>query len=66
MDIAELEHKLEEAHDVSVAVEERLPDMASAITLLAHRIKAVFDSMAPDDLWPSLIANGKAPNPRHI
>jgi hypothetical protein len=54
MAIAESERKLEEPHDVLVPVEDRLPDMASAITLLAHRMKAVFDSMAPDDLMAEL------------
>lgn len=49
-DIANLEPKLEQAHDALAAVDQQLPDVSAAINLLAQRMQVLGDAMTPDDL----------------
>ena len=49
-----LEPKLEAAHDALTAVDQQLPDVRVAINLLAQRMQALGDCMAPDDLMVEL------------
>jgi hypothetical protein len=45
--VAELEADLERSSDVLAAVDEQLPDLASAISVLAQNLQAIGE---PDDL----------------
>ena len=48
--IAELESGLERSRDTLVAVDRQLPDLASAIDVLARQMQAIGNTMTPDDL----------------
>jgi hypothetical protein len=52
--VAELEADLERSSDVLAAVDEQLPDLASAISVLAQHMQAIGNAITPDDLLVEL------------
>ena len=52
--IAELQSELERSRDDLVAVDQQLPDLASAIGVLAQHLQASGNTMTPDDLLVEL------------
>ena len=48
--MVKLESDLDRSRDTLFTVDEQLPDLASAIAVLAHHMQALGDTMAPDDL----------------
>ena len=52
--IVQLESDLHRSRDTLLPVDEQLPDLASAIALLAHHMQALRDTMVPDDLLVEL------------
>ena len=65
--MVQLKSDLDRSRDTLFAVDEQLPDLASAIALLAHHMQALGDTMARQMTYrSSSIVNGRRLNPRRI
>jgi hypothetical protein len=56
--ILEMESDLERSRDALVAVDQHLPDLASAIGVLARHLQTIGDAMVPDDVLVELDCEG--------